>query len=149
MNGAVSLQRPQQRPFYRESMTGAVAKEIKVIVSDDSAHIRRRLVRMLGRLPQVQIAGEAEDVPSTIERVETIVPDVVVLDINMPGGSGIDALKHIKREHPEVEVIMLTNHANPFYKEACYQAGASHFFDKSTEFQRVPEVLRAMTNNDT
>jgi DNA-binding NarL/FixJ family response regulator len=62
----------------------------------------------------------------------------------MPDGSGIDALKYIKRSAPQTEVIMLTNHANPFYQRACIRAGARYFFDKSTEFKRVSEVLNQM-----
>jgi DNA-binding NarL/FixJ family response regulator len=115
-----------------------------VLLSDDSKVVRKHLVNILADLPQIEVVGERETVAGTIEAVDQIQPDVVILDINMPDGSGIDALKYIKRSAPQTEVIMLTNHANPFYQRACIRAGARYFFDKSTEFKRVSEVLNQM-----
>lgn len=117
-----------------------------VLLSDDSKVVRKHLVNILADLPQIEVVGERETVAGTIEAVEQIHPDVVILDINMPDGSGIDALKFIKRSAPQTEVIMLTNHANPFYQRACIRAGARYFFDKSTEFKRVSEVLNQMVS---
>lgn len=117
---------------------------IRVLIADDSTHVRRRLVALLGELEHVCVVGEAEDVGHTLQQVDQLHPDVVVLDINMPGGTGIKALKHIKRTHPATEVIMLTNHADAFYRRACTEAGALFFFDKSIEFERVGDALRGM-----
>jgi len=114
------------------------------MVSDDSEVVRRHLVAMLSELPFVDVVGEARNVAATLETVQRVQPDVVILDIHMPDGSGLQALKHIKRELPETKVIMLTNHANAFYRRACMNAGASFFFDKSTEFERVGDVLSEM-----
>ena len=119
-------------------------RTLNVLLSDDSENVRRHLVDILSDLPQVDIIGETDTVASTIDAVDEMQPDVVILDINMPDGSGIDALKHIKRSCPQTKVIMLTNHANPFYQRACMRAGALYFFDKSTEFKRISEVLSNM-----
>ena len=114
---------------------------LRVVVADDSAMVRKCLVEMLLELEHVQVVGEAEDVGRTLESVRALRPEVVVLDIQMPGGNGITALKHIKRDFPEICVIMLTNHSNPFYRDTCLRAGADFFLDKSIEFEKVGEAL--------
>ncbi len=117
------------------------ANRVRVVVADDSVVVREHLVAMLSELEQVQVVGEAEDVQRTLESVRMLQPEVVVLDIQMPGGNGITALKHIKRDFPRIRVIMLTNHSNPFYRDTCLRAGADFFLDKSIEFEKVAEVL--------
>ena len=120
-------------------------KAIKVLFSDDSSIIRKHLHTLLSDLSDIKVIGESDTVSETIERVSTLLPDVVILDIHMPDGNGIQALRYIKAAHPEIKVIMLTNHANPFYREACLQAGASYFLDKSTEFETIGSVLTQLT----
>jgi len=68
------------------------------------------------------------------------------LDLQMPGGRGMDVLKTIKREQPSSTVIVLTNHGYPQYSKKCLQNGARFFFDKSTEFQKVAVVLSELVN---
>lgn len=118
--------------------------QIRVIVADDSEAVREHLVSMLSELERVQVVGEAVDVPHALETVQSLQPEIVVLDIQMPGGNGITALKHIKRHFPNMRVIMLTNHSNPFYRDTCLREGADFFLDKSIEFEKVPEVLMQM-----
>ncbi|QXD15640.1 response regulator transcription factor [Rhodocaloribacter litoris] len=124
-------------------------QQLKVVVSDDSEHVRRRLIHLLAELDHVDVVAETDTVASTIDTIQALRPDVVILDIHMPDGSGIRALRDIKATLPATQVIMLTNHANPFYQRACMKAGASYFFDKSTEFERVSEVLRQMSSSQT
>ena len=68
-------------------------------------------------------------------------PDVVILDIRMPDGSGIDVLQTIKQGEPAPAVIVLTNYPYPAYRQKCLQAGADFFLDKSTEFDQIPELI--------
>lgn len=118
-----------------------MAAKYKILVADDSILVRQHLVAMLSEIEQVQCVAEADDIDTTLESVRTLHPDLVVLDIQMPGGNGIHALKDIKREYPETRVIMLTNHTNSFYRDTCLRAGADSFLDKSIEFEQVPKVL--------
>lgn len=113
----------------------------KVLVADDSTLVRQHLVAMLSEIEQVKLVAEADDIDATLESVRTLHPDLVVLDIQMPGGNGINALKDIKRDYPETRVIMLTNHTNSFYRDTCMRAGADSFLDKSIEFEQVPKIL--------
>jgi DNA-binding NarL/FixJ family response regulator len=65
----------------------------------------------------------------------------VVLDIQVPGINGMDLLAQFKREHPACVVMMLTTYAFKEFRQRCAALGADHFFDKSTEFERVTEIL--------
>jgi two-component system response regulator DesR len=121
-----------------------VDSSFRVLIADDSAVVRRHLAEMLRQLDRVEVVAEAEDTPSAVAQAEASRPDVVVLDIQMPGPSGIVALQEIKRRFPATQVLMLTNHADPFYRRKCLSEGASGFFDKSTEFDAVAEALRRM-----
>jgi DNA-binding NarL/FixJ family response regulator len=116
--------------------------KLKVFISDDSATVRGRLVTMMLDLPEVDVVGQGEDVPGSLDAIRRTRPDVVILDIRMPGGSGIDVLREVKRMDPAPCVIMLTNYAYAQYREECEEASADYFLDKSTEFDQLPLALK-------
>ena len=115
--------------------------KLKVLISDDSATVRERLVTMALDLPGVDVVGQAQDAPGTLDALRQVRPDVVILDIRMPGGNGIDVLREVKKMTPAPQVIMLTNFAYAQYRKKCIEAGADFFFDKSTEFEKLPQAL--------
>ena len=114
---------------------------LKVFISDDSATVRERLVTMALDLPEVDVVGQADDAPRSLGAIRQTRPDVVILDIRMPGGNGIEVLREVKKMNPAPRVIMLTNYAYAQYREKCEEAGADFFFDKSTEFDQIPLAL--------
>ena len=114
-----------------------------VFIVDDSAVVRERLVSMLADLPSVDVLGQADLAFEAISTIRRLKPDVVILDISMPGGSGIQVLETLRRESFCPVMIMLTNFAHEQYRQKCFQLGADYFFDKSSEFDKVVEVLRA------
>lgn len=115
--------------------------KLKVFISDDSTTVRERLVTMTLELPEVDVVGQAADAPASLDAIRQTQPDVVILDIRMPGGSGIDVLRTLKKMTPAPAVIMLTNFAYVQYRTKCEKAGADFFFDKSTEFDKIPRAL--------
>ena len=115
--------------------------QIKVVIADDSLIVRERLTTMLVELAGVEVVGQAEDVATAINAIERLQPDVVILDIRMPGGSGIDVLRQIKRDGTGPMVIILTNYPYPGYRQRCLQAGADFFLDKSAEFDQIPALV--------
>lgn len=119
-------------------------RKIKLFIADDSLIVRERLVMMLDELAEIEIVGQAEDVTGAIDAIGTLKPDVVILDIRMPGGSGLDVLQHIKQNEPAPMVIILTNYPYPGYRQKCLQAGADFFLDKSTEFDQIPELFERL-----
>ena len=96
---------------------------------------------MLDELAGIEIVGQAETVAEAIGAIQKLRPDVVILDIRMPGGSGIDVLQRVKQDEVTPIVIILTNYPYPGYRQKCMQAGADFFLDKSTEFDQIPKLF--------
>jgi DNA-binding NarL/FixJ family response regulator len=117
---------------------------MKVLLVDDSVIIRQRLKRMLTAVPGVQVIGEAGDVQATTDAIRQQKPDVVLLDIHLLDGSGIDVLQSLKKDNPAPAVIILTDYPFPQYRQTCLEAGADFFFVKSTEFDQVVPALRQL-----
>jgi len=117
---------------------------MRIVIADDSNVVRQRLIRLLGDVSGVEVVGQADDVPAARILVETLKPDVAILDVRMPTGSGADLVLELKRMDPVPKVIILTNYAFPENRKKCMDGGADFFFDKSTEFQKVAAVLKKM-----
>ena len=88
------------------------------------------------------IVGHAENFKEASVIIQMTQPDVILLDIEMPGKSGIDLLTEIRLMHSTAKVIMFTNNANPYSKNLCLQLGADYFLDKSNEFEQIPVLLK-------
>ena len=87
------------------------------------------------------VAEYTPEKAEAISGIRIIQPDVVILDIRMPGGTGIDVLQTIKQDEVTPMVIILTNYPYPGYRQKCLQAGADFFLDKSAEFDQIPELF--------
>jgi DNA-binding NarL/FixJ family response regulator len=88
------------------------------------------------------VVGEAADAQQGLELARTLHPDLVTLDLRMPGGSGLNVIKQMKQLEPSPTVIVLTNYAHAAYRKRAAEAGADFFFDKSSEFQQALDVFR-------
>ena len=113
-----------------------------VLVVDDSIVVRRRLVALLDDAAPGTLVVEAADPDEGIEAFHRMRPDVVVLDLSMPGGSGLDVLREIRKVTPPRMVIVFTNHSEEPYRRHCLDGGADLFLDKSKDLARLVEVLR-------
>jgi DNA-binding NarL/FixJ family response regulator len=120
------------------------SRKIKVFIVDDSLVVRERLVTMLEELAEIEVVGQAENVASAISAIRTLKPDVVILDIIMPGGNGIEVLQNIKQAEAAPMVIILTNYPYPGYRQKYLQAGANFFLDKTTEFDQIPALFEQL-----
>ncbi len=117
---------------------------MRVYVVDDSSLVRERLVALLAAVDGVTVVGTADNAEAGIAGIAELKPDVAILDIRMPEGSGISVLEAIKLHEDSPTVMMLTNYPYPQYRRRCLDAGADYFFDKSSEFHRVTDVLAQM-----
>ena len=117
---------------------------MRVLIADDSVVIVQRLVTMLKDMDGIDIVGHAGTVAEALQAVRTLKPDVFILDMRMPGGSGIDVLESMKRDQVTPIVLVLTNYHYPQYRKKCVEHGARFFMDKSTEFQSVGAVLSSL-----
>ncbi len=117
----------------------------RVYIVDDSKAIRERLKEMLVDIAEIKIIGESADPTKALVEIRANRPDAVILDIRLPGISGIELLKRIKWEHPETQVIMLTNYPYPKYRQQSLAAGADYFFQKAREFEKIPNILKDLS----
>lgn len=124
-------------------------QKITVLIADDSLVVQERLAIMLDEVDGIGIVGQARTVPDAISAIRELKPAVVILDIRMPGGSGIDVLRSIKQDESAPLVIVLTNYPYPAYRKQSLAAGADFFFDKSTEFDRIAQVLEQFKRGTT
>jgi two-component system response regulator DevR len=120
------------------------AKSTRVFVVEDSAPVRARLLEMLRDVRGVAVVGEADSAAGAIEGIERTRPDAVVLDIHLVGGSGLEVLRKVHPLARHVVFIVLTNHPEKHYRDACLREGASHFLDKTSEFARVKDIVAGL-----
>ncbi|MBK9116904.1 MAG: response regulator transcription factor [Betaproteobacteria bacterium] len=116
----------------------------KVFIVDDSPSMRVRLSELLGEIDGVDVVGEAGTPGDAIAGILRVHPQYVLLDYQLEGGTGLDVLRAVHPQDPGVVFIVLTNHATPQYRNACLEAGAQHFLDKSSEFGRIKEVIAGL-----
>jgi DNA-binding NarL/FixJ family response regulator len=117
---------------------------MNVYIVDDSALLRDRLKTMLLTSTGIEIAGEADNPHDAVEGILRLHPDVVILDIRMPGGNGIDVIEKVKEKGSLPTLIVFTNYPHRQYREKCMDLGADFFFEKSQDFEKVPEVLERL-----
>jgi len=112
-----------------------------VFIVDDSAPIRERLVQMLEGIDGVGVVGEATSANDAIHGILHTRPSSVLLDLKLLGSSGLEVLRTVHPVDPRIVFVVLTNQSEPQYRRACRAAGAAHFLDKTTEFERVREIV--------
>ncbi len=126
-----------------------VAKPIRVVLVDDSAVVRERIAALLTAQPGVEVVGQATEALGGLAFCQALRPDVMILDIGLPGPSGIELLKAIKQQNQAPVVVMLTNHNSQQMRSKCFELGAEFYFYKPDEFEKAIEVCREMAGGRT
>ncbi len=108
---------------------------IKVLLVDDHAVLRDGLSSLISLEPDMEVVGEARDGEEAINLVESTRPDVVLMDINMPGMSGVEAIRRIHARHPQVAVLVLTMYDRDEYLYESIRAGATGYLLKDAPFR--------------
>lgn len=120
---------------------------IRAITVDDSPVMAERIEQMLEDLSGVRLVGHAANIAAALHLISQEKPEVIILDIHLEKEiplNGMDLLATLKKQHPEMKVIMLTNLSHPQYKDTCFKLGADYFLDKTLEFQMIPNILGRM-----
>ena len=113
---------------------------IKVFLADDSELIRTRVAAMLG-IPAMTIVGQAQTPQASIDGILATQPDVVVLDVQLEGGSGLQVLRAIHPCEPGIAFVVFSNNSAPAYRERYLREGAVRFLDKSSEFDQLAQAV--------
>ena len=116
---------------------------ITVMLADDHALFRRGLRSMLELEPDIQVVGEASDGLEAQDLARELLPDIALLDINMPNMDGIDAARELRRTFPAMGIIMLTMFAEEEIIERALEAGANDYLRKDTPFDDIVSKVRA------
>ena len=116
----------------------------KILIVEDNATFRQSLKELLfTRFPSMEFE-EAADGEEALEKIHGIAPDIVFMDIKLPGENGLRITKKVKAEYPELIIIILTYYDLPEHREAAFQYGANHFLSKGTSTQVIGELVQSI-----
>lgn len=118
---------------------------IKLLIADDHAVVREGLKRILSETPDLVVAGEAGDGQEALDRVQAEAWDMVLLDISLPGMSGLDVLKQLRRERPRLPVLVLSIYPEDQYAVRVLKAGASGYLTKDSAPDQLIAAIRKIS----
>ena len=117
----------------------------RVLLVDDESLVRRILKQMLSSYPDMELVGEAATGYEAVAAVERLQPDIVVMDIRMPGLDGIAAAREISVKYPHVNIIGLSEYAYGYNTDAMEKAGAVGVYQKSNAFEELYPAIKKIT----
>jgi two-component system response regulator DevR len=109
---------------------------------EDSLDLRNRIEGELAQLTGIEVVGYSDRADDAVAQIRRMKPDLVVLDLQLAEGSGIDVLRHLSSAPEPPTFIVLTNHSDAGFRKLSLRAGAHHFFDKSTQLEEFIEFLK-------
>lgn len=122
---------------------------IRVLIADDHAVLRAGLTLLINAQSDMEVVGEAGDAPATVRNAQATVPEVVLLDLSMPGNRATQTIEDLVRVAPKSRVLVLTMHDDPAYMQAALRAGASGFIVKKAADVELLTAIRAVHHGRT
>lgn len=126
-----------------------MAKRTKVLIVDDHRVVREGLSAILETKDDIQVVGEAQTGGEAVEKARTLMPDVILMDVSMPGMTGIEATRIIKREFPHIGVIALTMYEEQQYIFDLVRAGATGYLLKDSDSAQIVAAIRAVSRGES
>jgi DNA-binding NarL/FixJ family response regulator len=120
----------------------------RILIVDDHPIMRQGLITLLGGEEDLQVCGEAEDVPQALEAIEKLQPDFAIVDISLKGRSGMDLLKDLKQYHPKVRVLVLSMYDESLYAERALRYGARGYVMKQEAMDKMLAAIRRILAGD-
>lgn len=134
--------------FAGAALERSETKSVRLLIVDDHEIFRRGLRALLEPSSEWQICGEAVDGIDAVEQCKSLQPDIVVLDVSMPRLNGLEAARQIKREKPESQIVIITQHDSPQIRSAALEAGAQAFVTKSAVGSELVAALRKLIQGE-
>jgi len=116
----------------------------RILIADDHAIVREGLKRILESAGDLDVVAEAGTGPETLDRARTSRPDVVLLDVSMPGRDGLETAKDLKRQNPKVRILMLTVHPEDLFAVRCLKEGADGYMTKDAAPEQLVQAIRRL-----
>ncbi|HET9199464.1 MAG TPA: response regulator transcription factor [Dehalococcoidia bacterium] len=123
--------------------------KIKVLLAEDHAVVREALSALLARYDEIDVVGGATDGRSAVDLARALKPDVLLMDLAMPGLNGVDATAQVKRSHPDIKVLMLTGYADDDRVVKALQAGASGYVIKRSDPDELVLAIKSVVRGNT
>ncbi len=120
---------------------------MNLLIVDDSDFIRERLVAIFEDSEKIGVVYQARNSYEAIEQLNAFSPEMVLLDIRIPGDNGIKVLEKFKKLRPETWIIMLTNYPYEQYRKRCLELGADYFFEKSEDMNEIFNLCENLSVN--
>jgi two-component system response regulator NreC len=120
------------------------AARLRVLLAEDHEMVREGLKALVNAQPDMEVVGEAADGRAAVARAQELQPDVVVMDITMPGLNGLKATEHVKQTCPQVRVLTLTRHTDAGFIQQLFAAGASGYVLKQSASVELVRAIRAV-----
>ncbi len=115
---------------------------IRILIAEDHSAMRQQLFALIQKQTDMEIIGEAENGKIALQMTRRLLPDVVIMDTNMPEMNGIDATRTIKAEFPHVKIIAVSVHSDKRYVRAMTDAGASEYLLKECAFGQLADTIK-------
>lgn len=123
-------------------MTDTKTRPATVLIVDDHELVRRGLTEMIGREPDLSVCGAVADAPEVMARLREFQPDLVLVDLTLQDGDGLELIKQIQATHPEVRVLVVSMHDENLYAERSIRAGAMGFVSKNEPAEAIINAIR-------
>jgi len=121
---------------------------VKVLLVEDNASLRKSLKEILHLQFPSMVIEEAAEGNEAIRKVKTSFPDLIFMDIKLPGKSGLYLTKRIKKDHPEIIIAILTCYDSPGYRDAAFECGADRFIAKGALiWQEIEALIRSISSD--
>jgi len=126
-------------------MSEAIPAKIRILIADDHPVVREGLSAMLSREKDIEVVGEAENGRKAIEKARELQPDIILMDLRMPEVDGIEAMRQIKMDNPEIEFIVLTTYDNDEYIFKGIESGARAYLLKDSPREDLFKAIRVVS----
>lgn len=122
---------------------------IKIILADDHALVRTGLKRLIDDVEGLSVVGEADNGTEAIERVKELSPDVAILDINMPELNGIETTEILRRDFPELKIIIISMHSDELFPQRLLKAGANAYLTKDSGIDEISHAIHEVMTGES